>query len=92
MYDDWVRGWLNRGYLDTYFTAEIRSVAYLEEHDGAIHWNTNVVPAFGLDRPLVERTRLWFVDDVHQPFRRAQVDATVRHRDDHGYPTSWPAA
>jgi hypothetical protein len=92
LYDDWARDWLNSGYLDTYYTTELRSIAYLEDHDGAIHWNTNVVPAFGLDRPIVERTRLWFAHDVHQPFRQSQVDATLRQRDAEGYPTRWPAA
>jgi hypothetical protein len=92
LYDDWGHHRLNDGFIDTYNTTDLRSVAYLEEHDGAVHWNTDVVPAFGLERPIVERTRLWFDDDIRRPFRRRRVDATVRHTDDYGYPTRWPDA
>ena len=81
----------NSGYLDSYFTAEVRLDRLPRGPRRRIHWNTDVVPAFGLDRPIVERTRLWFADDVHRPFRRSQVDTTVISRDADGYPTRWPA-
>ena len=90
LHDDWRCHRLNDGFIDTYNTSDLRSVAYLEEHDGAVHWKTDAVPAFGLERPIVERTRLWFDDDIRRPFRRRQVDATVRHTDDFGHPTRWP--
>jgi hypothetical protein len=95
--DRWVAGhWFGSSgdddFIDTHFTGDVRSIAWLENAVSASLWRTNVVPAFGLVRPIVERTRLWFAEDAREPFRRTQVDTDTNgpaYGTDHR--ERWPA-